>query len=402
MINSSAFWLVLSASVPIFWLLPVRLRPGFLALASFGYLMTVAPWSVTALVAWSLIVFALAPLTQRGRGGRLWLLFGLILAIAGFLAAFKYLPGLIEGLIGHGPATRLLVPLGISYYSFKLIHYLAEVSRGNLPAHSLAEFLCYMTLFPIFSAGPIERFDHFLANRREHWSPDDLVVGLTRIVHGLIKKFVVAGLLAARLVPPSTGDRVVAAGGNPLLEALSDMSVPAAWVFVATMYLWIYLDFSAYSDIVIGCSRLFGLEIGENFNLPVIAANIRDYWRRWHMSLSGWCQSYVYMPVIGLTRQPLVALYSTFFVMGMWHAATPQRLGWGLYHATGIAIYTAWNRYRRHSGRRPASRLGRPAAILITQAFVCGSMAFLIPEPEGGLWGALRILCKLIFVELPA
>jgi alginate O-acetyltransferase complex protein AlgI len=366
----------------------------FLAATSFGYLLTVAPGSVCALLAWSLVVFFAAPATRRGRSGRLWLLFGLILAVIAFLAAFKYVPDLVRGLLGDGATARVAIPLGISYYAFKLIHYLAEVSRGNLEAHSLGQFLCFMLLFPIFSAGPIERFDHFLAARERRWSADSAVEGLTRIVHGLIKKFTVALLLSGYLDG--------AGGAQAFLAGLVELPVANVWLYVAATYLYIYFDFSAYSDIVIGCSLLYGLRIGENFDFPLVAANIRDYWRRWHMSLSGWCQSYVYMPVIGLSRQPLLALYSTFFVMGMWHAATPQRLAWGLYHATGVALFTAWNRLRRRRGWSLHPWIERPLGISMTQAFVCGSMTFLITDPEGGLWGALRILLKLVFIELPA
>jgi alginate O-acetyltransferase complex protein AlgI len=245
MINSSTFWLVLSVSVPLFWLLPAGLRMGFLAAVSFGYLFTVAPASVSALLAWSLAVFFLAPATRRGRPGRLWVLFGLILAVIGFLAAFKYVPGLVYGLLGDGVTARVAIPLGISYYSFKLIHYLAEVARGNLERHSLPQFLCFMLLFPLFTAGPIERFDHFLAARETGWRLDSAVAGLTRIVHGLIKKFTIALLLADQLVP--SGEV------SGFLAGLGEMPVSRVWLYVAAMYLYVYFDFSAYSDIVIGC-----------------------------------------------------------------------------------------------------------------------------------------------------
>ena len=189
MIQSGTFWLVLLFAVVIYWLLPKKFRLGFLALASFGYLATLDLMSVLVLVVWSLAFFKLAPLTLSDQS--LWrrLLPALILGILGYLTYFKYIPPLIMAMSADPIEIQLIIPLGISYFTFKLIHYAVEVSRGNITDRSLSQFLSYIFLFPIFTAGPIELFDHYLAHQDQKWQLDSMVYGLTRIIHGLIKKF---------------------------------------------------------------------------------------------------------------------------------------------------------------------------------------------------------------------
>lgn len=386
--------MVLAVAVPLFWLLPARFRHAFLGLVSCGYLYAHAPGSVLGLLAWLVLFWSLTPRLAPGSNTSRRVLWALILGILGFLAFFKYAAPLVETLSSGSAALQILIPLGISYYTFKLIHYAAEVARGAIVHPSFWQFFCYMMLLPIFTAGPIQRFDHFLANQDHQWNLQTTVEGLTRIVHGLVKAFVFATFLKEQLyqgeLPPSS-----------LTGSLVGVDVLQLWGATLVMYLYVYLDFSAYTDIAIGCSRLFGIRIMENFNFPVIATNIRDYWRRWHMSLSGWCQAYVYMPVLGLYRRPMLSLYATFLVIGLWHAGTLNRIGWGMYHATGVAVYTAWNRFRRKQGwvwfdSRPAWLV----SLVVTQLFVCGSMSFLILGEEQGLGGSLRILAKLFGLDV--
>lgn len=395
MFHEAAFWILLVVAVPLFWLLPRSVRFGFLGLVSAGFLFRLAPFSVAALSAWIVLFHLLAPAIVPGRPHRLRISVGAVLALLGFLAYFKYVPPIVEALSDGTRSTRILIPLGISYYTFKLIHYVIEVARGSIRERSFQQFFCYMMLFPIFTAGPIERFDHFLAGQEHSLSRASLVEGVWRIVVGLIKRFVLAQALDEAMFQGATSSAT-------LPKILPELSTPFVWLYAAATYLYIYLDFSAYTDIALGSSRLFGMRIMENFAFPVVAADIRDYWRRWHISLSAWCQSYIYMPVLGLYRKPLVSLYLTFFVMGLWHEGSWNRIGWGLYHATGVAIYTAWNRYRR--GRK-WKVFDRPVlhgvAILCTQLFVSGSMCFLILDREQGIHGSMRLLAKLVFIDLP-
>ena len=394
-LQSVGFWAMLVVAVPVFWILPARVRYGFLGLLSVGYLASLGPEpakSVGLLSAFLLLFYWLAPQARPEAPRRRRFVTGLILVVLGVLSLVKYFPPLVAGLFDEFE-TGLIVPLGISYYSFKLIHYIVEVALGNIRDRSLQQFFCYLFLFPIFTAGPIQRFDHFLANQEARWNVDSFCEGLTRIAHGLIKKFVLAGFLWSKLHEGRTTPETI----QGVLETLSPFTV---WAYALAMYVYIYFDFSAYSDLAIGMSRLFGIRIMENFHFPMVADNIREYWRRWHMTLSGWCQSYIYMPVLGLYRKPLLSLYATFFVMGMWHSGTWTRVFWGLYHATGVALYTWWSRkQKKHRWQPLPARLQRPVGIGLTQLFVAGSMTFLINE--GDTYGSLRILAKLLFIDLP-
>ena len=393
MIQSWTFWAVLAVAVPCYWLLPVKLRPWLVFVVSFGYLASLDAVSVALLLLWSVAFYALAPMTAQGdRRGRA-VFAALLLGILGYLAAFKYVPPILAAITGNAAATNLMVPLGISYFTFKLIHYAIESSRGKIPERSLAKFLGYMYLFPIFTAGPIERYDHFLANIEEKWSLDSMVFGLTRIAHGLIKKLVVIQLVIVPLMGGIDAARVV--------RTIDRLDTTDAWLYCIGTYLVVYLDFSAYSDIAIGASRLFGLQIMENFYWPIFAANISEFWKRWHMTLSGWCQTYVYMPLIGATRNPYLAILATFTAIGLWHAGSLNYLAWGLYHAAGVATIATWSRYRRPRRGGTAGSPGiRYVGIALTFAFVSSSMALSSLDGIGTLSISLRLLARLVGLDL--
>jgi len=394
MIQSGTFWLVLAFSVALFWVLPKRFRFGFLAAASLGYLATLEALSVLALLGWSLVFFWLAPLAA-GKGRHGWrILAALILAILGYLAYFKYIPRLVAALSSDPVERQFIIPLGISYFTFKFIHYAIEVARGNIKDRSLQRFFCYVFLFPIFTAGPVERFDHFLANQEDKPQLPSMVGGLTRITHGLIKKLVIGEML----LRPCSWDVM---NGGILLERLSVYPSCQVWGFFVLLYLYMYMDFSAYSDIAIGASRLFGIRIMENFNLPILAPNIADFWRRWHMTLVEWCRTYIYWPALGFTRNTYVAVYATFVTIGLWHAGNINWICWGFYHGTGVAAYLTWARIKRRRKWVFLNRgLWKYAGIPITFLFVSVGLVFTLDGV--GVYDSLRILARLFFVNLPA
>lgn len=340
MLLSPEFWIVLIAVLVVFWCIPARYRYGFLAFASFAFLATIAPWSVLALLGWSLLFYYQVPVASSEKPAAHRLLWSLVLAVLGFLAAFKYIVPEFADKVAENSSLRIVIPLGISYYTFKLIHYAIESSRGKLPDRSLDKFLCYMFMFPIFTAGPIERYDHFLKEQEKIWRPELAVEGITRIAHGLIKKLVISGIFLVTLrngiLDPSEG-----------LESFINVTTADAWLYIYLAFLISYLDFSAYSDIAIGCSRLFGFRIAENFNFPILASNISEFWKRWHMTLVTWIQTYVYLPLVGLTRRPALAVFAVFISIGLWHAASLNWLLWGACHATGVTVHQTWARYKR-------------------------------------------------------
>ena len=399
MIQSPWHWALLAASVVLYWLLPARWRMGFLGGVSLGYLLwaefalTGRVLTIPVLLGFTLAFYLFGPVVARpGRTPRRVLSL-LILAALGYLAWFKYVPPIVHAFQGQFDLAHVAIPLGISYYTFKLIHYAVEVARGNIEDRSLGSFFSYILLFPIFTAGPIERYDHFLANRAERLAADDVLAGLARIIQGLVKKFVILELMLAPLY-----------GSNPdaaaLVSHFDRLSTVQVWGFAGLTYLAAYLDFSAYSDLAIGSARLFGIRIMENFRWPVLATNIGDFWKRWHMTLAGWCQAYVYMPMIGLTRNPYAAVYATFIAIGLWHAGSLHWIAWGAYHATGMVAFLAWARIRRHKGRRLAEpSLMRLWGWPLTTAFVAAG--FLITALNGqGTWDTVRVLARLFFIRL--
>jgi alginate O-acetyltransferase complex protein AlgI len=395
MVQSGFFWVFLCVAVGGYWLTPTAWRPVCLTVLSIAYLSTLAPLSVLAVCGWSLVFFFLAVRHPKESRRRTLPLVWLILGILSYLAYYKYIPPL-HAVWQPDSASNPLIPLGISYFTFKLIHYAVEVRRGAIEKHTLGQFMSYMLIFPIFTAGPIERFDHFQESRGAEWSMEHLAVGSTRIVHGLIKKVVIAEMV---LRPAMRGFD----SGSTIVTRIHVLPFYKVWVILTLYYLLIYMDFSAYSDIAIGCSRLFGIRIMENFRLPVLASNLSMYWKRWHISLSSWCQTYAYMPMLGLTRNPYIATYTSFLVMGLWHAGTLNRVGWGLYQATGVAIYMRWSVLRRKRKWKTMNKAPWSwIATVMTVGFIIPSGAFLIVEEGGHFWDAIRILGKLCGIDLPA
>jgi len=189
--------------------------------------------------------------------------------------------------------------------------------------------------------------------------------------------------------------------GRGLVAHLHDISTWEAWRFLILSFFLFYLDFSAYSDIAIGSSRLLGFRIAENFNWPILATNPAAYWKRWHISLSGWCQAYVYLPVIGLTRNPYMAVFASFTCIGLWHAGNWNWLAWGLYHACVVTAFQAWARFRK---RRKwtfwdKAWLAYPGMAL-TVCYTSVAQSFSLIQGVGGPTDALRILAKLVFIEV--
>ena len=363
MFQTATFWLVLAVTIPLFWALPKRMRLSFLSLVSVAYLgllvyLAEESWfNAIALLGWTLLFYFLSPLTVRlvrpagparatgatssinalGRRVIFWLLVG---GVLGYLCWFKYVwPQILAARSDHNDIDALLVPLGISYFTFKFVHYAIEVARGNIKDRSLIRFFCYIFLFPTFSEGPIERYDHFLANQKHSLTSQAALQGMMRIIYGLIKKCILAEMLLGDFF------RHITSGG--LLKELHMASSWDVWGAAMGLYLYEYFDFAGYTDIAIGASQLLGLGIMENFNWPILATNVSDFWKRWHMTLTGWCVTYIYMPVMGYTRRPNLATYVTFIVIAVWHAFSKGWLLWGLWQANGLVFYQVWAKLKR-------------------------------------------------------
>jgi alginate O-acetyltransferase complex protein AlgI len=381
------YWIWLGVTAAVHWTLPARHRVLFLACACLGYLGWVQPWLTGAFLAGTWLVHRVLRRLGRDQAGTLGRT--LVVGLAVLLAAWKFLPTAGIGLSFRETSAYGLAPLGLSYLVFKLIHVAVEVGRGTLPVPDFPEFVAYLFFVPMFTAGPIERLDHFRAGREPAWSRALWVEGGTRILHGLVKKFALAEGLLYRLVK----DRGIDDAGFDLSFA----SPGTVWMVAGLSYLRIYLDFSGYSDIALGTGRLLGFRLVENFNWPVLAANPSDFWRRWHISLSQWCQHYIYMPSMGALRSPYLPLFLTFLVMGAWHIVSWNRVGWAAYNTAGVVGFMAWSRRmgRPRPGTWRASASWRWASVLLTQVFVLGSVAFFMNGEDQTLHRSLELLARM-------
>jgi len=361
-------WLLwLAATALGHHLLPARWQIAWSAASCAAFLFEVDPLSLACLVALTAgTLLATAPGRRTGAT-----VAGLVLTCLGFLAFFKLLVGSVD----VPGAVAIGMPLGLSYYAFRCIHYAIERYRGRLPLHGLRESVGYLFFLPTLMAGPIHRFDAYhrdLAPRAAAVATGDLAAGLERLAYGYFKIVVLANfLIGARLVP------FVA-------------QLPAPDGFAATYLAMIagaangYLQFAGYSDVAIGFARLLGFTVIENFDRPFLARNLVEFWQRWHISLTSWCRDYVFNTVTTLTRRPYLAALLTMLAIGLWHELSPRYLLWGLWHGAGLVACYRWAAWRE---RLPALAVPalRPAldllAILVTVHFVMLSFV-LVQRPD--------------------
>lgn len=270
-----------------------------------------------------------ARLIDKGWGGKL-LPGAVVAADLALLIAYKYLHFFLCDVLGlPRMELSLVAPLGISFFTFKSISYLIDIYRKKVGAGSFRQFLLYITFFPQVMAGPITRFGDFCDTLEQpNTSFDTFAMGLRRFVIGLSKKLLLAAVLGA------AADRVFALDAERLSAAL-------AWVGAIAYLLQIYFDFSGYSDMAIGLGMAFGLTTQENFRYPYIASTVSDFWRRWHISLSGWFRDYLYIPLggnrKGCARTALHKLI-VFTLCGVWHGSAWTFLVWGLWHGLFTAL----------------------------------------------------------------
>jgi alginate O-acetyltransferase complex protein AlgI len=312
----------------------------------------------TWLLAWS----------HKRTGRTAFLYAGVALNLAS-LATFKYLDFFIasaETLVGFElPRAHILLPIGISFFSFQLVSYLIDRMRGDAPVYPFRPFALFVMLFPHLIAGPIVRHNELIPQfaldprRPGQWSRT--CAGLTLFSIGFAKKVLVADLLARDCV-------------NPLFHAALDrpLSFAEAWNATIGFALQIFLDFSAYTEMAIGIALLFGLLLPDNFRRPYLATDLREFWRRWHITLSNFIRDYLYIPLGGSRHgdaRYVLATLGSMAICGLWHGAGWTYVVWGLWHGIGLTVCRFWQ------------RLGRPLpsamAWAITMLFVLvGWVAF--------------------------
>jgi alginate O-acetyltransferase complex protein AlgI len=318
-------WMV--ATTLVFWATPARFRLHVLAAATFAFLAMNDWQSCGVLVA----LTGLTHLLTRGRslsGKRTALA---VLPIAGVLLVYKILSaGADDDLI-----TDTLIPLGLSYYTLRCIHYALERYKGRIEERPLHDLVTYLFFLPTIFIGPIHRYPEFDRDRRRHrWDAALFSAGLERILYGYVKIVFLGNFLVSQ---------VLAEWSARLTE---EGTAFALYLEMVRIGFNLYIQFSGHSDIAIGFARLLGFRVMENFNWPLFQKNISDFWRCWHISLTSWCREYVYASVFAHTRSPALGALATLVAVGLWHEVSLRYLAWGCYHGLGIIIWQQSQRLR--------------------------------------------------------
>lgn len=313
------------------WLLVLSIV--FYSIADFRYLFLII---ITVLVNY-LLGFIIGN-TKKIKVKNLMLLVGIFYNL-GILSFYKYINFLIEningvfnifGLVNSIEVLNIVLPIGISFYLFQCISYLIDVYRGDGKAEkNIINLALYITFFPQIFSGPIMKYkDMSTQLTKRVYSSEIFIEGTKRFIFGLFKKLIIANTLAI------TADKIFALNS-------SELGTSIAWLGVITYTLQIYFDFSAYSDMAIGIGRMLGFKINENFNYPYAAKSIKDFWNRWHISLSTWFREYLYFPLGGNRKGKLNTyrnLFIVFFLCGLWHGAKWNFIIWGIYYGVILIL----------------------------------------------------------------
>lgn len=345
--------MVFSSTLFLFWFLPVVLigyylcgknaKNYWLLLASLFFYSWGEPKYV--LLMFTLIVINYICGLLLARDHNRYLLCATVIFNLGILGYFKYFNFLMEtvnavlSLIGGQSVSlnQIALPIGISFFTFQIMSYVIDVYRGTVPPQkSLAKLALYISLFPQLIAGPIVRYSDVAAQIDErNVTLGGIYTGAVRFMIGLSKKVLLSNQMAA------IADAAFIQSDPPAL---------LAWMGAVAYALQIYFDFSGYSDMAIGLGKLFGFDFLENFNYPYISSSVKEFWRRWHISLSSWFRDYLYIPLGGshCSREKTYRnLLIVFSMTGLWHGARWNFVVWGLWHGAFLILERVLgNRFR--------------------------------------------------------
>ena len=334
----------------------------------------------------TLVAYFTALGLEKHPGKKLLLAVGVIAPLA-VLFFFKYMNFFLDsfctlfGITGMG-ALRIILPVGISFYTFQSLSYTIDVWRGKVEvSHSFVKFALYIAFFPQLVAGPIVKAAGFLPQLDQDRRPSRSAVaaGLNIFFWGMLKKAVLADHLSVYV------DAVYAAP-----QAFSSVSVLLA---VLAYALQIYFDFSGYSDMAIGSARCLGYELERNFDLPYISANVSEFWKRWHISLSSWLQQYLYISLGGNRRgraRTYLNLMLTMLLGGLWHGAGVNFIIWGGLHGAALCVHKM---YLARRGKCSSGRAARVISTMATFTFVCLCWIFFRAQTLGQ---AMLVLKRLL------
>jgi len=383
--NSLDFAIFLPIVFALYWLIPnkqIKWQNALILIASYVFYGW-WDWRFLSLIAFSTLVDFVAGLQIERSVGRhkkrSWLLLSILVNL-GFLGFFKYYNFFVDNLINTFTffgqplslqSLNIILPVGISFYTFQTLSYSIDVYRGKLkPTNDIVAFAAYVSFFPQLVAGPIERAIHLLPQFKKERTLNlkAFQIALNLILIGLFKKVVVA-------------DRL-----GPYVTAVFSNYETTVWIPMVIGVLFfaiqIYCDFSGYSDIAIGVARLFGFDLMLNFHTPYFATSFSNFWQRWHISLSSWFKDYLYIPMGGNRVSPWrhkINLFTTFLVSGLWHGANWTFVVWGALHGFILVVENSLNKIKLIKSFN-STRLSSLIKMPLVFAIVCLTWVFFRSE----------------------
>ncbi len=373
--NSIQFLLFYPIVVVLNYVVPHKYRWIPLLIASYYFYMT---WNAklfflilfTTSVSYASGIF----IERKPHHKKLWMIISVIssLSVLFFFKYYNFVAGNIDNFFGSDFTLNLILPVGISFYTFQTLSYSIDGYRGNIKSERhFGYYALFVSFFPQLVAGPIERPDNLLPQlHAEHkFNTNDLYIGSKRMLAGFFKKIVVADTVAPYV--------------NLVYNNVSEAQGLAIIIATLLFAVQIYCDFSGYTDIAIGCARIMGYRLMQNFDRPYSAQNIRDFWARWHISLSSWFKDYLYIPLGGNRKghsRQLINLLIVFLISGLWHGAEWTFILWGLLHGIyriiGDVTYKKRNNLYKKAGLDVKSRGVKIFRTAVTFILVCFAWIF--------------------------
>ena len=336
------------------------------------------------------------------KAAKAWTALNIVLNL-GILAMFKYYDFFVAEFAqllhvsSDGLLLKVILPVGISFYTFQALSYSIDVYRGKIePTKDVVAFFAFISFFPQLVAGPIERATNLLPQflKKREFNYDTAVDGMRQILWGLFKKIVVADNCAEYV--------------NQVFSTYTEQSGSTLLLAAVFFTFQIYGDFSGYSDIAIGTAKLFGIKLMRNFNVPYFSRDIAEFWRRWHISLTTWFRDYVYIPLGGsrVSRAKVVRnTFVIFLVSGLWHGANWTFIVWGAYHALLFLPLILTGKNRKYTNQVAEGRVlptfKETGQMLLTFLLAVVGWIIFRAESIGQAWEYLYGICNLTLFTIP-
>ncbi|NLG05675.1 MAG: MBOAT family protein [Clostridia bacterium] len=388
--NSLAFAFFMPLVFFLYWALPHKLRWMMLLIANAMFYMSWEPKYLLVIVAMTIVSYLCARLMEKSKNGKqkkVILIVGILLTLASLLF-FKYTNFTLSSIgqilkmcsVPVGEYTlKLMMPIGISFYTFQMVGYLADVYKGKITAqHHIGKYALFVSFFPNILSGPIERAGNMFVQFDEEKTFDyqETVYGLRLILLGFLKKMVFADSMSKYV--------------DQIFDHATQYQGLGLIIAIILFTFQIYCDFSGYSDIAIGVARLLGIQLMTNFKQPYYAGSVKEFWSRWHISLSSWFRDYVYIPLggnrVSKARRNL-NLMITFLASGLWHGANWTYVLWGGIHGIYQIVENTVTELIHGKGKKPSTSVfNRLLHVLLTFILVSFAWMFFRANSISDAW----------------